>query len=498
MTIAESIQLNKEQIARAFGVPAHILADPDRTATPRYWSLCMTSENHGTVGKAGDPFSHAPGKHERVLVVEVPTPADAPIDRVDLRVLTGTGVARTPMGELVFGASTQHAVGKTAGETVEVPAQWLRNLAQLRPEAYSHNGLVAVTRAFCNTADDYLAGIPPVCAVAPATTGASPAKIEEWSDEIISLHRQLAAEKLRANQGWGRAEAKSRECINLRERMASSVGASTVRPDWLEYDQVGHILTIYGVKYSGDLFSGLGLGPVGMSFTILAREDGALTLCRGPVAPQAGHVAPVEESVRFCPACGNVGEVGPGYHDCCPDGSEARRIPKPLANKCHELFKVALSAMRAADPAAPAQAAPAPAQIQPPSPTECWSLSDEGFSHDSLGELLDNHPDLVAGARVFVGEAAHPALNRLIDSDDVIDQMGDRADDIAGEYAEGYPDVSAEDKAELDTLLAAWIAKSCPPTFYEVKNVRAYIITEQDIASAQASTSGERQEGGAA
>lgn len=91
MTIAESIQLNKEQIARAFGVPAHMLADPDRTAVPRYWSLCMTSENHGTVGKAGDPFSHAPGKHERVLVVEVPAAAGAPVDQVSLQLVTSEG-----------------------------------------------------------------------------------------------------------------------------------------------------------------------------------------------------------------------------------------------------------------------------------------------------------------------------------------------------------------------------------------------------------------------
>ena len=48
-------------------------------ALPRTWSLCMTSENHGTVGKAGDPFSHAPGKHERVLVVEVPAGTRAPV-----------------------------------------------------------------------------------------------------------------------------------------------------------------------------------------------------------------------------------------------------------------------------------------------------------------------------------------------------------------------------------------------------------------------------------
>jgi len=50
-------------------------------------------------------------------------------------------------------------------------------------------------------------------------------------EEVLSLHRQLAAEKLRADQGWERGEAKSRECLDLRERMAGSVGASTVLTD---------------------------------------------------------------------------------------------------------------------------------------------------------------------------------------------------------------------------------------------------------------------------
>lgn len=38
--------------------------------------------------------------------------------------------------------------------------------------------------------------------------------------EILALHRQLAAERLRADQGWERAEAKSKECAELRERLA--------------------------------------------------------------------------------------------------------------------------------------------------------------------------------------------------------------------------------------------------------------------------------------
>lgn len=65
---------------------------PRRTAgTPRTWSLCMTSENHGTVGPAGCKFSHAPEKHERVLVVEVPAAAGAPTDQVNLQLVTSAG-----------------------------------------------------------------------------------------------------------------------------------------------------------------------------------------------------------------------------------------------------------------------------------------------------------------------------------------------------------------------------------------------------------------------
>jgi hypothetical protein len=494
MTIAESNWFNKEQIVRAFGVPAHILADPDRTAAPRYWSLCMTSENHGTVGKAGDVFSHAPGKHERVLVVEVPTPANAPIDRVDLRVLTGTGVARTPMGELVFGASTQHAVGKTAEETVEVPAQWLRNLAQLRPEAYSHDGLMAVTRAFCDTADDYSAGILPVFAIAPAATS-----------------------------------------------------ASTAHPNWLDYDPAKDILTIYGVKYSSELFSGLGLGPVGMSFTILAREDGALTLCRGPVTAQADPTVLTDERIeqiwdetvtadaetlkevrlRFARAvarnvAAQIDQVAvPEGWKLVPVEPTLDMVTKGFESAPDEFFspgenwdtyaamtgcqkaayraRLCYAAMLAAAPAVPAQAAPLPVQAAP-APAErieCWSHNEEDFSAKSLGELVDTH-ELQPGATVWAGEAVHPEPSSLFSTDWVIENMGEAAYDIAGEHGgEDYPNVSDEQVAELEALVVGWITKCAPPTFWTVKNVRAYVLTAKDCGG-QASTSGERQEGGAA
>jgi hypothetical protein len=53
---------------------------PRRTpGAPRTWQPCMTSENHGTVGPAGCTFSHAPEKHERVLVLEATAGTRAPV-----------------------------------------------------------------------------------------------------------------------------------------------------------------------------------------------------------------------------------------------------------------------------------------------------------------------------------------------------------------------------------------------------------------------------------
>jgi hypothetical protein len=45
-------------------------------------------------------------------------------------------------------------------------------------------------------------------------------KIEQLDEEVLSLHRQVAAERLRADQGWQRYEAKNKECLQLREMIA--------------------------------------------------------------------------------------------------------------------------------------------------------------------------------------------------------------------------------------------------------------------------------------
>lgn len=115
---------------------------------------------------------------------------------------------------------------------------------------------------------------------------------------------------------------------------------------------------------------------------------------------------------------------------------------------------------------------------------QCWSANGEDFIFQSLRELLDAGADLAPGDVVHVGEADYPDTHQLIDASDVMDQMTDRAWDIAGEYAMDYPDVSNEAKAELESLLSAWITKHCPPTFFVVKNSKEYTLTTADMDAA--------------
>ncbi len=154
-------------------------------------------------------------------------------------------------------------------------------------------------------------------------------------------------------------------------------------------------------------------------------------------------------------------------------------------------------AMLAAAPSAPAvaQQAPAQAALAPAESIECWSHNEEDFNAKSLGELIDDH-ELEPGATVWVGEAVHPEPKSLFSTDWLIENMGEAAYDIAGEHAgEDYPNVSDEQVAELEALIVGWIAKCAPPNFWTVKNVRPYVLTAEDCG-AQASTAGERQEGG--
>jgi hypothetical protein len=116
---------------------------------------------------------------------------------------------------------------------------------------------------------------------------------------------------------------------------------------------------------------------------------------------------------------------------------------------------------------------------------EAWSVNDEDFRYDSLRELIDNNRDeLNLGVTVYVGEATRPTMYQLCDADDVIETMADRAYDIGGEYAEGFPCVSQAARDELNDLLSGWLEKHCIVDFYSVSNVKPYVLTDADFGTA--------------
>jgi hypothetical protein len=218
---------------------------------------------------------------------------------------------------------------------------------------------------------------------------------------------------------------------------------------------------------------------------IAALKTAALHVAR-EVATQAGQVA-VPEGWKLVPTHPDQFMINAFITEYeRPGGSESG---------CYR----AMLAAAPVTPAASTQAAPFPMQpaAAPAESIECWSHNEEDFSAQSLSELIDTH-ELQPGATVWVGEAVHPEPSSLFSTDWLIENMGEAAYDIAGEHGgEDYPNVSDEQVAELEALVVGWITKCAPPTFWTVKNVRPYVLTAGDCGD-QASTSGERQEGGAA
>ncbi|WP_454751654.1 hypothetical protein [Cupriavidus necator] len=119
---------------------------------------------------------------------------------------------------------------------------------------------------------------------------------------------------------------------------------------------------------------------------------------------------------------------------------------------------------------------------------ETWSRDNEEFRYDSLGDLLDNFGDeLNVGDVVYVGEAHRPKAGDLIDADDVIETISNRGYDYGGEHADGFPEVDKAATEELDALLRAWVDKHClPANFYQVTNVREYVLTAEDLSDTEA------------
>lgn len=114
-----------------------------------------------------------------------------------------------------------------------------------------------------------------------------------------------------------------------------------------------------------------------------------------------------------------------------------------------------------------------------------YSANDEDFNYEDISEILNDYPDMKAGDTVYKAEAKRPDILKLIDCDDVVEQMCDSAYDCGGEWADDwcYHLVnSKEAKKALNESIKRWAKKHLEPiNFYSVTNCKEYVLTEEDF-----------------
>lgn len=116
----------------------------------------------------------------------------------------------------------------------------------------------------------------------------------------------------------------------------------------------------------------------------------------------------------------------------------------------------------------------------------CWSRDEENFQYDDIHELLASEDvggdwGLNVGDTVYYGEKEHPEPTDYFDVDSLLEEIGNRAYDECGEWAEDYPDVDKKEVEKLDKYIKRWLKKNCQPTFWIVRNVKPYELKAEDM-----------------
>lgn len=143
---------------------------------------------------------------------------------------------------------------------------------------------------------------------------------------------------------------------------------------------------------------------------------------------------------------------------------------------------------------------PTPAALTTDRPEPCYSFNEEDYTSGDLWEALqalEDRGDLTEGVAFYVGDADRKAPSYYFDVDDLLEGMGNRASDEAGEWADDFPDLTKEKTAELQAVVSAWLDANVSAAFFTVCNTRKVIVTAEMIAERAAATSTTPPEGDA-
>lgn len=116
----------------------------------------------------------------------------------------------------------------------------------------------------------------------------------------------------------------------------------------------------------------------------------------------------------------------------------------------------------------------------------CYSTDEETFSHESMGELIDEincNTEEPLGATYWRGEKKELTHNECIDVESFLEQCDERAYEEIGEiYDNCFTDVGDDAKNELGDLITEWAKKHVNIRYWKVINVQGMKLTEEDLA----------------
>ena len=128
-------------------------------------------------------------------------------------------------------------------------------------------------------------------------------------------------------------------------------------------------------------------------------------------------------------------------------------------------------------------------------PEPCFSFDEENYTEGDLGEALqqlEDRGDLVEGVVFYMGDVDRRAPSAYFVVRDMLDSMGERAADEAGEWADDFPALTKEKVAELNALISTWLDGNVPATFFTASNTHEVTVTAEMIAD-HARATGDQQ-----
>jgi hypothetical protein len=118
-----------------------------------------------------------------------------------------------------------------------------------------------------------------------------------------------------------------------------------------------------------------------------------------------------------------------------------------------------------------------------------YSLDGENYNIRDWKELISglmclyntqNKSELI-GKEYFEGEPVKPLARDFVNVDSIKDSISENAYENYGEFSEDWPDLTMEEKKQLEDLIVKFLEEKSPPGFYQIENSVAKKITAEDL-----------------